>query len=198
MILPRQLCSFLLGRKFIFCLTLVCVFNVKAGLDNALIDQRLSTVEISSYVTDSQGIPLQGVRVEVIDFGVKEKSDQRGYFKFSALKSKNSYSIMLTKSNFIGLKAKISDVNKLNTFVLHKRESALERITVTPSSYGFLAQEINDSSYLNREAIDRMPHIADDIFRLLPSLPGVSGGGFSSSFNVRGGIFLPVQIISLS
>ena len=190
-----QFYSFLLGRKFIFCLTLVSVFNVQAGFDDALIDQGLETVEISSYVTDSQGIPLQGVRVELTDFGVTEKSDQRGYFKFLAIKSKKSYSIMFTKSNFIGLKANIFDVSKHNTFVLQKRESALERITVTPSAYGFLEQEINDSTYLNRKAIDRMPHIADDIFRLLPSLPGVSGGGLSASFNVRGGGADEVQVM---
>jgi hypothetical protein len=41
--------------------------------------------------------------------------------------------------------------------------------------------------FLDRQDVERMPHLADDALRMLKVLPGVSGGDFSAALNVRGG-----------
>jgi len=42
-------------------------------------------------------------------------------------------------------------------------------------------------AFLDRKDVERMPHLADDVLRMLKVLPGVSGGDFSAALNVRGG-----------
>ena len=63
----------------------------------------------------------------------------------------------------------------------------LEHVVVSGSSYSLMTESAGSGNVLSKEAIDRMPHLADDVFRLLPSLPGVSAGDYSASFNIRGG-----------
>jgi hypothetical protein len=41
--------------------------------------------------------------------------------------------------------------------------------------------------FLDRQDVERMPHLADDPLRMLKVLPGVSGGDFSAALNIRGG-----------
>jgi outer membrane receptor protein involved in Fe transport len=42
-------------------------------------------------------------------------------------------------------------------------------------------------TFLDRQDVERMPHLADDPMRMLKVLPGVSGGDFSAALNIRGG-----------
>ncbi|TMP33927.1 TonB-dependent receptor plug domain-containing protein [Pseudoalteromonas rubra] len=64
-------------------------------------------------------------------------------------------------------------------------DTDLERITVSGSQYTLAAEQ--KVHFLSKEHIEVMPHIADDIFRLMPSLPGVAAGDYSANFFVRGG-----------
>lgn len=41
--------------------------------------------------------------------------------------------------------------------------------------------------FLDRQDVERIPHLADDAIRMLKVLPGVSGGDFSAALNIRGG-----------
>lgn len=50
-----------------------------------------------------------------------------------------------------------------------------------------LAVEGASHVFLDREDVERMPHLADDAIRMLKVLPGVSGGDFTAALNVRGG-----------
>ena len=89
------------------------------------------------------------------------------------------------------LNSKVSPLAALISAVLYTNignaQENLEHIVVSGSSYSLMTQSAGSGSVLSKETIDRMPHLADDVFRLLPSLPGVSGGDYSASFNVRGG-----------
>jgi len=68
-----------------------------------------------------------------------------------------------------------------------KAQEDLEHVVVSGSSYTLMADSGASAMSLSKEDIDRMPHLADDVFRLLPYLPGVSAGDYSASFNIRGG-----------
>lgn len=50
-----------------------------------------------------------------------------------------------------------------------------------------LAVGAASEAFLDRQDVERMPHLADDALRMLKVLPGVSGGDFSAALNVRGG-----------
>lgn len=62
----------------------------------------------------------------------------------------------------------------------------IETVDVTASRFA-LATADAGAVFLDRAAVERMPHLADDAVRMLKVLPGVSGGDFSAALNVRGG-----------
>jgi outer membrane receptor protein involved in Fe transport len=63
----------------------------------------------------------------------------------------------------------------------------IETIVVSGSRYSLMTAQAGSNMSLSKDEITKMPHLADDVFRMMPSLPGVSAGDFSASFNVRGG-----------
>jgi hypothetical protein len=70
----------------------------------------------------------------------------------------------------------------------------LETVDVTASRFG-LASATAGGTFLDRHAVERMPHLADDAMRMLKVLPGVSGGDFSAALNIRGGRRDETQLI---
>jgi len=62
----------------------------------------------------------------------------------------------------------------------------IETIDVTASRTR-LATTGASETFLDREDVQRMPHLADDAVRMLKILPGVTGGDFSAALNIRGG-----------
>ncbi|HTU65691.1 MAG TPA: TonB-dependent receptor [Steroidobacteraceae bacterium] len=50
-----------------------------------------------------------------------------------------------------------------------------------------LAVAGSSQAFLDRKAVEQLPHLADDALRMLKVLPGVTGGDFSAALNVRGG-----------
>ena len=63
---------------------------------------------------------------------------------------------------------------------------SIETIDVTASRTR-LAMDGASETFLDREDVQRMPHLADDAVRMLKVLPGVTGGDFSAALNIRGG-----------
>ena len=64
---------------------------------------------------------------------------------------------------------------------------SIEVIDVTATR---LALAVSGASelFLDREDVQRMPHLADDALRMLKVLPGAGGGDISAALNVRGGM----------
>ncbi|CAH9064451.1 hypothetical protein PSECIP111854_03451 [Pseudoalteromonas sp. CIP111854] len=77
------------------------------------------------------------------------------------------------------------------TFLWHpayaQNEHTIEHIEVGASHYAILKNSGSALHQFSKEEIAQAPHIADDVFRLMPSLPGVSAGDYSAHFHVRGG-----------
>jgi len=66
------------------------------------------------------------------------------------------------------------------------RFETIETIDVTASRTR-LATAGASETFLDREDVQRMPHLADDAVRMLKILPGVTGGDFTAALNIRGG-----------
>ncbi len=63
----------------------------------------------------------------------------------------------------------------------------IDCVVVTGSRYSVSSEE--NARNMSKADIEKMPHFADDIFRLMPTLPGVTAGDFSAKFFVRGSDF---------
>src|SRR5688572_135016 len=83
-------------------------------------------------------------------------------------------------------KARSSVPATLPTVAVAEAAVSIETIDVTASRYG-LATDSASAIFLDRNDVERMPHLADDAVRVLKLLPGVSGGDYSAALNIRGG-----------
>ncbi len=62
----------------------------------------------------------------------------------------------------------------------------IENVNVTATRFGIAGVATSDT-FMSREDVQRMPHLADDAIRVLKALPGVTGGDISAKLNIRGG-----------
>jgi len=65
-------------------------------------------------------------------------------------------------------------------------KETIESIDVTATRLR-LAVPGASEMFLDRQDVQRLPHLADDAMRMLKVLPGVSGGDISAALNIRGG-----------
>ncbi len=63
----------------------------------------------------------------------------------------------------------------------------LEEITVTPGAFSFMEGGSTTSQTMSREEIESAPQLAEDIFRAVNHLPGLSSSDYSAHFSIRGG-----------
>jgi hypothetical protein len=64
---------------------------------------------------------------------------------------------------------------------------ALSEVVVTPGHFGIAQEAMNKPETLNREQIETLPQLAEDIYRTVNRLPGISSSEMSAKFSVRGG-----------
>ena len=74
-------------------------------------------------------------------------------------------------------------------------ELALEDVLVVASRYDLYGVSAASSHFLNRDQIERLPHLADDSNRALHRLPGVAAGDWSARFHLRGGLENEVSLV---
>ncbi|HYC60016.1 MAG TPA: TonB-dependent receptor [Thermoanaerobaculia bacterium] len=68
-----------------------------------------------------------------------------------------------------------------------KMPITLEEIVVTPSRFTMLREEPEARQFLSREEVQRVPHLADDLYRAINRIPGTTSADVSARFNLRGG-----------
>lgn len=62
-----------------------------------------------------------------------------------------------------------------------------DSIDVTPSRWAIYRDAPESRQFLDRGQVERLPHLADDLYRAVARLPGTAAGDISAEFNVRGG-----------
>jgi hypothetical protein len=71
----------------------------------------------------------------------------------------------------------------------------LHEVVVSPSRHGFLHRQPETRQFLDRAGVERLPHLADDAFRVTHWLPGVAAGDISAEVAIRGGTFGEVAVV---
>lgn len=143
-----------------------------------------------TVVRQSDRQPLAGVEVVLVGTGTETTSGADGRFELAPLEP-GSYAVEARRTGFVverqgGVVVLEGELTEI-TLELTAAAVALEEIVVTPSQFSLLGREPAGGDFLTGVQIDRMPHLSDDLFRAVGSLPGVTGGDISAKFHVRGG-----------
>ncbi len=164
---------------------------IAAGRELVVVRQQPSTGAVHGRVQARGGPPLAGVAVTLRDGGGAHRvvSDERGELRLGGLAA-GPVEVELSSPGFVPLRTRVQVTaggEAELTLELQPLPVAREEITVTPSRYSLLGGETGGALLLDRREIERLPHLADDVYRALAFLPGTSGGDISARLHVRGG-----------
>jgi outer membrane cobalamin receptor len=148
-------------------------------------------VTINGRLVDSAtGIALAGRTVRLHPGGLTQETAVDGSFRFQQVPLK-PVTLEVMTSGYQPFRETLATYRLRNgqavQLEIKPLEMSLDKMTVTASHYSMIYADPASSVYLSREEVDRMPHIADDIFRAVNYLPGIANGDFSARLNVRGG-----------
>jgi hypothetical protein len=135
------------------------------------------------------GLPLQGTEVRVIGEETRAWTDRDGWFELIALPN-GSYTLRVDKSGYVDVTRDFEVLAGRATEIhleLAPQPRYLQEVVVTPSRYGFLHRQPESRQFLGRTEVQQLPHLAEDVFRVVHRLPGATAGDISAAFGIRGG-----------
>ncbi len=163
---------------------------VRASGSNA--EQAEGTVR-GRVLSKLDGSPLAGVVVSVSGSAADVSTSGNGRFCLSGLPT-GSYIVKAELPDYHpqtleGVVVELSTSTELVLELTPRNPIArfLGEIVVAPSRYTLYEDEPEIRTSLSREAVNRLPHLADDTFRLLERLPGIASEDASAQVNLRGG-----------
>lgn len=119
-----------------------------------------------------------------------------GRFVMAAIPA-GDYQIEVDAIGFEKLKIQATVLAEQTTkldFPLLPQMVKLSEVVVAPSTFSIFKQPNGSVNYLDRDSIRNTPHLSDDVYRALTTLPGVSGDDVSASFNLRGGQYREIAV----
>jgi outer membrane receptor protein involved in Fe transport len=135
--------------------------------------------------------PIRGANVTVLNRFTEAASDSGGQFTIRNL-SPGIYSLQISH---IAYETKIVDgirvlsSNAELSIELEPRVIKLKGIIVAPGSYNIMGDAPVSTQTLTSREIQTTPQLADDFFRAINHLPGMSNNDYTARFTIRGGEF---------
>jgi hypothetical protein len=140
-------------------------------------------------LAEDTGQPLAGAGVRVDGREELVWSGRDGAFELTGLPA-GSHRVEVRAAGYLAALLDAVEVaageTSEQTVVLSPQPRFLQEVVVTPSQHGFLARQPESSQVLDRSEVQRVPHLADDVFRVIHRLPGVGAGDISAGFSLRG------------
>ncbi|MEX2281311.1 MAG: carboxypeptidase regulatory-like domain-containing protein [Gemmatimonadota bacterium] len=145
---------------------------------------------IAGTIRGADGLPLASVDVRISGTAGRTITGADGRFCIQRLAA-GSY---LLEAGLLGYEvARVdrvvvpSDAAHSIAISLTPAAIKLTDVVVTPGHFGIAHEAINQPQTLSREQIETLPQLAEDIYRTVNRLPGVSTNEMSAKFTVRGG-----------
>ena len=134
--------------------------------------------------------PLGGARIELVGTRFATVSRDDGQFSFGIVPF-GSYSARITRMGFrpavVDSVRVASDAPPPMVVSMDHTPVALATVVVTPGYFGMMQPTLDAPQTMSREQIETVPQIAEDVYRAVNRLPGVTSSDFSADFAVRGG-----------
>jgi hypothetical protein len=132
--------------------------------------------------------PLAGAEVRVLGSDLKAVSNNEGYFVIDGVAA-GSHTIEVGCTGYLSHKLEVSVSDGIDSEVTIALVPLvfLSEVVVTPSHFKLLGDQPEPRLFLDRESVDRLPHLANDLYRAISWLPGTSGDDISAKIHIRGG-----------
>jgi hypothetical protein len=148
------------------------------------------TRALSGVVRDERGVPVAGARLALVGTPRVAFSNDSGAYRFAAILP-GTYTVRVVRIGFapvlIDSVVVAPEGNAVRDIALTAKVPALSQVTITPGAFTLLDPTAASRLSLSREALLTAPQLAEDIFRSLNRLPGLSGSDFSAKIRIRNG-----------
>jgi hypothetical protein len=133
--------------------------------------------------------PLAGAQVSVVATDLQTVSDSDGSFLITEVPP-GTHTLQISLHGF--LTRTTEEINMAPGGVVELELTLqplvfLSEVVVTPSHFRLMGNQPEQRLFLDRESVDRLPHLADDLYRAISWLPGTSGDDISAKIHIRGG-----------
>ena len=135
------------------------------------------------------GRPVPGAEVSVNEGRARVSTDQDGGFRITELPA-GTYALHVFALGYEDLMLSGVEVGPGGSsleMTLAPAALPLSALTITPGSFSFIGRNPAMRQTMSRVDIESVPQFAEDIFRAVNRLPGLSSGDYSAHFSVRGG-----------
>jgi iron complex outermembrane receptor protein len=156
------------------------------------------TQSLSGYIFNESGIPLADAQIEIPDIGLKQKSDQNGYFKVNFEKI-GTYELKISceayETTFQSIK--ISDTNLKINIILKLTDLSIEEVIVSAigaNAYTPIAFVNIEKSEISKANIGRdIPFIIENTPSVITTSDAGNGIGYTS-MRIRGSDMTRINI----
>jgi hypothetical protein len=137
----------------------------------------------------SDGRPINGARIQVSGRLGEVRTDAAGLFQLAL--PPGAYDLLVQALAFapqrlLGISIGDGDTTSV-TVTLDPAPIRLDQFVVTPGTYGILqGGSVVIQQTLTREYVNALPRMADDIYRAIDRLPGVTTHDITAKIDVRG------------
>jgi TonB-dependent receptor-like protein/carboxypeptidase family protein len=135
--------------------------------------------------------PVAGGRVELVGTRFAAVSRENGAFSLGVVPF-GAYTARITRMGFrpvtIDALRVATDIPSPIDVMMEHAPIPLAAVVVTPGYFGMMQPTLDAPQTMTRERIETVPQIAEDIYRAVNRLPGVTSNDFSADFVVRGGL----------
>jgi outer membrane receptor protein involved in Fe transport len=135
------------------------------------------------------GQPLTGAEVRIAETGVLVRTGRDGSFELTGVPL-GALTIEADATGYLPVQHELVTVTESTgelTIELVPQPRFLRELVVTPSQYSLHSREAEPRQHLDRDQVQQLPHLSDDLFRVIHRLPGTAAGDFSATFGIRGG-----------
>lgn len=152
---------------------------------------------IHGRVTDRAGRPIAVAALTVAELDRALSAAADGSFLLAGLPA-GRYTITAAAPGYLEQRAAVhveAGVAREVVLELPERPSVHDEIAVRPSRLTLLEERPDSSFSFDRETIESVPHLGDDLFRAASLLPGVAANDVSAEVSVHGGRRDEVRIV---